>query len=126
MSCQLIDGPTFAEPGPLQRYVLLGDPLSLVCGTGLDSNPQATITWTGPDGTMIIDNARYDLENGPYIVRLNFTRTILNDSGIWRCDVLVVSGQVIVSDRSLIPQNPSVIGAPIVRDIQLTIICKQF
>ena len=71
------------ESGPTQRYVLLGDPLSLVCGRGLDSNPQATVIWTAPDGTSILDNARYDLENGPGIVRLNFTRTILSDDGVW-------------------------------------------
>ena len=39
-----IDGPSFAEPGPLQRYALLNESLYLVCGIGLDSNPQATIT----------------------------------------------------------------------------------
>ena len=63
----------------------MGDSLSLICGTGLDSNPQATITWTAPDGTIIMDTARYDLDNGLDIVRLNFTHTILSDAGIWRC-----------------------------------------
>ena len=119
-----IDGPTFAEPGPLQHYALLGDPLSLVCGTGLDSNPNAMVSWTAPDRTAIMDNARYDLENGPKIVRLNFTHTILGDTGIWRCDVRVVSSQDIISNRSVVQQNPTVIGTPTVREIQLTIIGK--
>ena len=55
--------------GPTQRYILLGDRLSLVCGSVLDSNPQATITWIAPDETTIVDNARHGLENGPEIVR---------------------------------------------------------
>ena len=119
-----IDGPIFAEPGPLQCYALLGDPLSLVCGAGLDSNPNAMVSWTAPNGTAIMDNARYDLENGPEIVRLNFTHTILGDTGIWRCDVRVVSGQDIISNRSVVRQNPTVIGTPIVHDTRLTIIGK--
>ena len=117
-----IDGPTFAEPGPLQRYALLNKSLSLVCGTGLDSNPSAVVTWIAPDGTMVMDNARYNLDNGPEIVRLNFTHTILRDAGTWRCDVRVVSHQDIVSNGTLVSQDPTVIGSPIVYNIQLTII----
>ena len=119
-----IDGPTFAESSPLQRYALLNDSLSLVCGTGLDSNPQATITWIAPDGTTVMDNARYDLQNGPEIVRLNFARTILGDTGTWRCDIRVISSQNIVSNGALVSQDPTVIGTPIIRDIQLTIFGK--
>ena len=118
------DGPTFLELGPTQHYVLLGDPLSLVCGRGLDSNPQADVVWTAPDGMTISDNARYDLENGPEIVRLNFTHTLLSDTGTWRCDIRVLSVQDIVSNGSLIPQDRSVIGVPIIRDIQLATIGK--
>ena len=112
--------------GPLQRYVLLGDSLSLVCGTGLDSSPQANVTWTAPDGTTIVDNARYDLENGPEIVRMNFTHTILSDDGIWVCNVQVTSRQDVVSNGVLVQQDPTVIGTPIVRNIQLNIIGKCF
>ena len=114
----------FDEPGPLRRYALLETPLSLVCGTGLDSRPQATVTWTAPDGTEIMDNDRYDLENGPDVVRLNFTRTILSDVGIWRCDIRVFSDQDIVSNGSLVRQDRNVIGTPLIRSIQLTIIGK--
>ena len=69
----LPDGPSFRIQGPTQHYVLLNGTLSFVCGIGLDSNPRATITWTAPDGTTVADNARYVLENGPDIVRVNFT-----------------------------------------------------
>ena len=59
-------------------------------------------------------------------MRLNLTHAILSDTGVWRCDVHVVSAQDIVSNRSLVRQNPSVIGLPIARDIHLTIIGKPF
>ena len=107
--------------GPTERYVLFGDPLSLVCGTGLDSNPQAIVIWTAPDGTTIMDNDRYDLENGPEIVRLNFTNTIMGDNGLWKCVVTVTSGRYIVSSGNLIFQDQAIIGS-VTRDIQLTVI----
>ena len=118
-----IDGPTFAEPGPLQCYALLNKSLSLVCGTGVDSNPSAVVTWTAPDGTTVMDNARYNLDNGPEIARLNFTHTILRDAGMWRCDVhVILSRQDIVSNGILVSLDPTVIGSPIVHNIQLIII----
>ena len=110
-------------PGPLRRYVLLNDSLSLVCGTGLDSNPQASVTWMAPDGTTIMDNARYDLENGPLFVRLNFTHTIPSDSGIWKCRILVESEQDVVIDGQLVRQDLSPIGQTMI-DIELVVIGK--
>ena len=88
--------------GPTQCYVLLGANLSLVCGSGLDSIPQATITWTAPDGTIVNDNARFDLENGSDIVRFDLTYIVMSDNGIWTCDVTVRSERYVVSDRRLI------------------------
>ena len=102
--------------------MLLGDPLSLVCGTGLDSNPQATIMWTAPNGTTIMDNPRYSLNNGPEIVRLNFIHTILSDAGMWRCDIRTESDQYTVSDGSLVPINSTMIGVTIQHDIKLIIV----
>ena len=124
--CLHPDGPSFHTRGPTQHYLLLGDSLSLVCGTGLDSNPQATITWTAPDGTTIMDNARYDIENGPDIVRLNFTHTILSDTGIWSCVATVRSESHFVrsSDGRLELGQEVVIGSPIQHDIQLTVFGK--
>ena len=113
------------ELGPTQLYALLGEPLSLVCGTGLDSNPQASVTWVAPDGTTIMDNARYDLENGPDVVRLNFTWTILSDNGIWRCRVFTESDQYVVSGGRLVQQDSSLVDE-VIMDIQLTIIGKDF
>ena len=119
----IVDGPSFAIEGPRQRYVLLNESLSLVCGTGLDSNPQADVIWMAPDGTIIMDNVRYDLENGPEIVRLNFTRTILSDNGIWKCRVFTESEQYVVSGGQLVQQDLDLIGEFTV-DIQLIIIGK--
>ena len=110
-------------PGPLRRYVLMNDSLSLVCGTGLDSNPQASVTWMAPDGMTIMDNARYDLENGPQFVRLNFTHTIASDNGIWKCRILVESEQDVVIDGQLVRRDPSPIGQTMV-DIELVVIGK--
>ena len=118
------DGPTFQMQGPTQRYVLINNTLSLICGTGLDSNPQATITWMAPDGTTIMDNARYDLENGPEIVRLNFTHTILSDTGTWKCRVVVMSEQYIVSGGMLVRQDSARIGELVTVDIELTVISE--
>ena len=121
----LADGPSLAL-GPPQYYVLLGDSTSLVCGTGLDSNPQATITWTAPDGTTVVDNARYHLEARPDTVRLNLSHTILSDAGIWRCDIRAESDQYIVNNGSLVQSNITVIGAPIQRYIELIIIGQYY
>ena len=107
---------------PTQHYTLSGDHSSLVCGRGLDSNPQATITWTSPDG-MIVDNARYDLENGSDIVRLNFSQTTLNDSGVWTCELVVRSERhVVTNGGALIPGGQAVIGTPLRHQFMLTVI----
>ena len=120
------DGPSFQEPGPAQQYALFGESLSLVCGIGLDSNPQATVTWTAPDATTItMNSSRYTLDNGPS-VRLNFSRTTVNDTGEWVCDVRVTSAQNAVGNGSLVEVDPTVIGVPITRNIQLTVIGEYF
>ena len=105
------DLPSFVTQGPTRQYILLGDSLSLVCGTGLDSNPQATITWTAPNGSTIMNNARCKLDNGPDIVRLNFTNTVLSDAGVWRCDTTVSSEVHELDGGKLIPQNDTIIGS---------------
>ena len=108
---------------PTQAYALLGNPLSLVCGKGLDSNPQATITWSDPDGNVVMDNARYDLENGPDIVRLDFNRIIMSDSGLWLCEVIVRSQRnALDSEGNLVLVGPELIGVTLRHMFQLTVI----
>ena len=70
-----------------------------------------------------MDNARFDLENGPQFIRLNFTRTIPSDSGIWKCRILVESEQDVVIDGQLVRQDLSPIGQVIV-DVELVVIGK--
>ena len=107
---------------PTQRYVLLGNRLSLVCGRGLDSNPEASIIWTAPGSYILMDNDRYDLESGRDIVRLNFTRTILGDAGIWTCYVTVRSRRHVVSDGRLVLGEIAVIGISIRHEFMVNVI----
>ena len=62
------------------------------------------------------------LKNGPDIVRLNLSRTLLSDAGIWRCDIRTEPDRYIMNNGSLVQTNVTVIGAPIQRDIELIII----
>ena len=116
-----LDPPSFVTEGSSKQYALLDGRFSLVCGTGLDSNPQATITWTAPDGTTIMDNTRYECENGPEVVRVNFMNTILSDAGVWTCDVTVRSEVNKLSGERSVLENDTLIGSINVT-IQLMII----
>ena len=110
--------------GPTRQFVRMGDSASLVCGTDLDSgNPQATITWTDPDGTRVIDSTRFTLDNGPSFVRLNFTSATIADNGVWRCAVVALSKRHILSEGWFILQDEAIIGS-VTQDIQLTVIGK--
>ena len=104
-----------------QQYALVGETSLLICGTGLDSNPPANITWTAPDGTtIIVDNERYKVENGPEVIKLNISSTVLSDAGVWRCDVTASSAAHKLSGGRLTLQN-TLIGSVSVT-IQLIII----
>ena len=118
------DGPSFGLRAPAQQYTQLGDSLSLVCGTDLKSNPPATITWTAPDGTTTLDDSQYSLDNGPHIVRLNFTQVFAKDIGVWMCNVTVRSEKHVVDNGTLVLETERVIGSPIHRSIELIAVCK--
>ena len=112
---------------PTQAYVLLGNPLSLVCGRGLDSNPAASITWLDPYSVPVMDSAHYDLENGNAIVRLNFTRTTQSDNGMWTCEVIVSSERyVVTSEGDLVGADLAVIGNILRHQFVVTVIGKEF
>ena len=73
-----------------KHYVLLGDPVCLICGYNLDSNPPAVITWTGPYGKVVTKNMdSYIMDNGPQVVQLNITNADESDGGRWTCNVRV-------------------------------------
>lgn len=109
---------------PTQRYAILGNHSSLICGRDLVSNPQATITWIDPRGTKIKENARYDLEQGPDIVRLNVSQTIQSDNGVWICELVVRSERhVVTSEGELILGRLAIIGGtPLRHHFMLTVI----
>ena len=69
-----------------------------------------------------MDSARFNLENGPDIVKLNLSHTLLSDTGMWRCDIRTESEQDIMNNGKLVPTNITVIGERIQHDIELIII----
>ncbi len=73
----------------------LGEALELVCGTGLESNPPATITWRDPQGEIVVNSTRYILVNDESGVKLLFAAIILSDIGEWTCEVRVDGANVI-------------------------------
>lgn len=73
-------------PDPTMQFALLNDPVSLICGYNLDSNPSVNITWTNPQRKVVHNSDRYILDNGPDIVRLNITNTSGDDHGTWTCN----------------------------------------
>ena len=98
-----------------------------MCGRGLDSNPEASITWLDPNNMAIIDNTRYDLENGTDVVRLNFTRTIPSDNGMWTCEVVVRSERYVVgSNGDLVRGGIAVIGNILKHQFIVTVIGEPF
>ena len=81
--------------GPEERAVLLGDSLSLLCGTNLMSNPpSANITWLDPLGNKVVDDDRYNLINDDTGVRLELNGSRANDVGVWMCIVSVEGSDV--------------------------------
>ena len=71
-----------------------------------------------------MDNDRFNIENGPNIVRLNLTRTLLSDAGMWRCQIRTESeSDEYMSDNNIfVRTNITMIGLPIQREIELMII----
>ena len=70
-----------------------------------------------------MDSTRYDLENGPDIVRLNLSRTVLSDSGLWVCELVVRSERhVVTSEGELVLGGLTVIGTPLRHQFRLTVI----
>ena len=83
----MADGPHISK-GPKQKYVLSGEATSLVCGYNLESNPEAVVTWTDPNGRQLLQSdGRYTLDAGPEIVRLNISEASEADNGSWSCSV---------------------------------------
>lgn len=87
----LTDGPEMKDDDKRESYVLLHQPVTLVCGRKLDSNPVAEVTWMNPQGEIVLTDGKYTAYNGPEVVHLNITSAVPADHGTWRCSVNVVS-----------------------------------
>ena len=62
-----------------------GQPVTLVCGTNLRSNPPATIQWRDNNGAVLSVGGRYVFGNGYDIVHLNISSTGSSDNDTWSC-----------------------------------------
>ena len=80
--------------GEFTYYIPLGDEAELVCGKNLESNPQAKVTWTRPDGITVTDSGEeYSVISGPEKVGLSIMNVRKTDNGTWRCTVDVSSDE---------------------------------
>ena len=71
-----------------------------------------------------MNSDRFNIENGPDTVRLNLTRTLLCDAGMWRCQIRTESesDEYLAENNLFVRTNVTMIGSPIQRDIELMII----
>ena len=67
--------------------MLFGDPVSLICGYNLDSNPRANITWMNPKKRPVNTGGSFVLDDDPKVVRLNISSASSSDNGTWICRV---------------------------------------
>ena len=90
-------------PGDDRVPVEVGGVVSLVSGTGLESNPASSIEWRDNNGVVIADGGRYTFDNGPSTVSLRIADVTANDAGDWRCTITVMAdGRTIgTSDRNI-------------------------
>ena len=64
--------------------------MKLICGSNLDSNPVANISWTNAKGEPITNSEKYTINNGPEEVSLEIAGVNKDDNGTWTCTVHVV------------------------------------
>ena len=103
--------------GPRKHHVL-GDPVSLICGYNLDSNPPAAITWSNPQGILVTSSKKYTLDNGPEVVQLNISSVSESDSGTWKCSIKV-------QDSDIYNQNGMILIGNKSYEILLSLVGKQ-
>ena len=69
-----------------------GDQADLIFGENLESNPEAVVTWTTPQGvTLRNSNGRYTMSSGPEKVKLSISDVSEKDNGTWTATVEVLS-----------------------------------
>ena len=63
--------------------------MTLICGTDLKSNPSATISWTNPNRSLVVNSDNFTRNDGPEEVALDITNVGKDDNGTWTCTVEV-------------------------------------
>lgn len=79
------DGPFF-YPGPSDLVGKINSPLTLVCGTNLESIPTPNVTWTR-NGQEVRANSQYTFVTDERGIRLRIAQATNDDEGHWRCIV---------------------------------------
>ena len=64
---------------------ILGEPVTIICGTNLRSSQPSTIQWIDNNGTLLSPGGKYVFGNTSDIVHLNISSTALSDKGNWTC-----------------------------------------
>jgi hypothetical protein len=85
--------------------VALGDRFILTFASILLSNPQPNITWTTPSGQQLeSSNSRITSIANESAAVLEFNHTTLEDSGVWKCRILVEGTDVRGPEGTVTPR----------------------
>ena len=90
------DGPELT-PGPEVYYVILGQPVTLVFGYDLRSNPPITIVLTDPSGDEVNGGENFELDRGPHVVQIHINTVDVKHRGIWDCGLYQHNGDKLKS-----------------------------
>ncbi len=90
----------------------MGEPVNIVCGTSVVSNPLPTILWLDASGDPISNSGRYTFINNSAEVSLNIAYTRPEDNGYWTCLVVVTDNDAMMSNNmgELVPRDITEIG----------------
>ncbi len=102
-----LDGPSIRKGGR-ERASKLGDPLTLLCGDTLRSNPAASVSWRQPDGGVVTEGGRYTVINDATGLKLILTGTVPSDNGLWTCNVTVTAANVTVPPHGMVAPSVQV------------------
>ena len=87
----ILDGPTISEVRTKYSFSK-GEQVELIIGKNLESNPEAVVTWTTPQGeTLKHSNGHYIVSSGPDEVQLSIFGVSERDNGTWTVTVEVLS-----------------------------------
>lgn len=80
--------------GPSRQHATFGDPVSLICGYNLKSNPPSSVTWSNPRGERVLNSEKYSMDDGPEVVQLNISNVTESDGGTWKCSLQILDKDV--------------------------------